>query len=180
MDEKALPKDTVSESAKEIRLKGVTICPGIGIGHIRILDREIYISRKKITSDQVESEQQRYSEAVKTVSDHLYEHIKEAHAGSSLSASLILKNHEAILRDKQFHDAVRRRISAEYKNAMWAIEEEGIEIIGELDEALGANIYNDGEQLVTTRGAANLTGICGMVEAAKSHWERIWGPAHAC
>jgi len=133
MDEKALPKDTVSESAKEIRLKGITICPGIGIGRGRVLDREVAVSRNQITHDHVQSEQRRYSEAVKMVTDSLHEHIEKAHSDSSLSASLILKNHEAILTDKQFHDAVHARISAEYKNAMWAIEEEGQEIIGQLE-----------------------------------------------
>jgi len=147
MNEKELGECTRIETGKEIKLKGITICPGIGIGHIRILDREIYISRKKITSDQVESEQQRYSEAVKTVSDHLYEHIKEAHAGSSLSASLILKNHEAMLTDGQFHDAVRSRISAEYKNAAWAIEVEAQQIITGLEASRSPYLKSRAEDI---------------------------------
>jgi len=72
----------------------------------------------------VQSEQKSYNEAVKAVSDHLHEHIEEAHAGSSLSSSLILKTHEAMLTDKQFHEAVLSRISTEYKNAAWALEVE--------------------------------------------------------
>ncbi len=133
MNEKELGESTRIETGKEIRLKGITICPGIGIGRGRVLDREVAVSRNQITHDHVESEQRRYSEAVKMVTDSLHEHIEKAHSDSSLSASLILKNHEAILTDKQFHEAVRSRISAEYKNAAWAIEEEGEEIIGQLE-----------------------------------------------
>jgi phosphoenolpyruvate-protein kinase (PTS system EI component) len=55
----------------------------------------------------VQSEQRRYSEAVKAVGGHLREHIEEDHSGSLLSASLILMNHEAMLTDEQFHEAVR-------------------------------------------------------------------------
>ena len=120
MDKKGLPERTRLETGNEIKLRGTTICPGIGIGQARVLDREFIIPRNEILASQVQSEQKSYSEAVKTVSDHLHEHIEEAHAGSSLSSSLILKNHEAMLTDEQFHEAVLSRISAEYKNAAWA------------------------------------------------------------
>ena len=147
MDEKGLPEPTWFETGNGIKLSGTTICPGIGIGRVRVIDREISVLRKKITSDQVQSEQQRYSEAVKTVSDHLYEHIKEAHAGSSLSASLILKNHEAMLTDDQFHDAVRSRISVEYKNAAWAIEDEGRQIIAGLEASRSPYLKSRAEDI---------------------------------
>jgi len=133
MDEKRLPERTRFETGNEIKLGGTTICPGIGIGRVRVLDRELVVPRNKIPANQVKLEQQRYSDAVNTVSDHLHEHIKETHSGSSLSASLILKSHQAMLTDDQFHDAVRSRISAEYKNAAWAIEAEGKKIIALLE-----------------------------------------------
>jgi phosphotransferase system enzyme I (PtsI) len=133
MGERTMPERAGFETGNEIKLGGTTICPGIGIGRGRVVDREVAISRNQISPDHVESEQRRYSEALKMVTDSLHEHIEKAHSDSSLSASLILKNHEAILTDKQFHDAVRRRISAEYKNAMWAIEVEGKQIIGQLE-----------------------------------------------
>ena len=147
MDEKGLPEDTRFKTGNEIKLKGTTICPGIGIGQARVLDREFLIPRNEIHKDQVQSEQQSYSEAVKTVSDHLHEHIEEAHAGSSLSSSLILKNHEAMLTDEQFHGAVLSRISTEYKNAAWALEVEGEQIIAGLEASRSPYLMSRAEDI---------------------------------
>jgi phosphotransferase system enzyme I (PtsI) len=133
MNENGLPENTRFEAGNEIKLRGTTICPGIGIGQARVLDREFLVPRNEIHASQVQSEQQSYSEAVKIVTEHLHEHIEEAHAGSSLSSSLILKTHEAMLTDEQFHKAVLSRISAEYKNAAWALEVEGEKIIAGLE-----------------------------------------------
>jgi len=147
MDKKGLPERTRLETGNEINLRGTTICPGIGIGQVRVLDREFIVPRNEILASQVQSEQQRYSEAVKRVSDHLREHIEEAHAGSSLSSSLILKTHEAMLTDKQFHDAVLSRISAEYKNAAWALEVEGEQIITGLEASRSPYLMSRAEDI---------------------------------
>jgi len=147
MDKKGLPERTRLETGNEIKLRGTTICPGIGIGQVRVLDREVIVPRNEILASQVQSEQKSYSEAVKTVSDHLHEHIKEAHAGSSLSSSLILKNHEAMLTDEQFHKAVLSRISAEYKNAAWALEVEGEQIIAGLEASRSPYLMSRAEDI---------------------------------
>ena len=99
MAKKSKPERIHLGSGDEVMLRGSTICPGIGIGQARVLDRGIAIPRSQITPDQVQSEQRRYNKAVKLVSDHLYEHIQEDHADSSLSALSILKNHQAMLTD---------------------------------------------------------------------------------
>jgi phosphotransferase system enzyme I (PtsI) len=147
MNENGLPEDTRFKTGNEIKLRGTTICPGIGIGQVRVLDREFIVPRNEILASQVQSEQQRYREAVKTVSDHLHEHIKEAHAGSSLSSSLILKTHEAMLTDKQFHEAVLSRISNEYKNAAWALEVEGEQIIAGLEASRSPYLMSRAEDI---------------------------------
>lgn len=67
------------EARNEVKLEGTTICPGIGVGRVRVLDRELVIPRNRIPAGQVQWEQQRYSEAVKTVGGHLREHIEEDH-----------------------------------------------------------------------------------------------------
>jgi phosphoenolpyruvate-protein kinase (PTS system EI component) len=77
MDEKGLPERIGFETGDEIELRGTTICPGIGVGRVRVLDRELVIPKNKIAAAQAQSEQQRYSEAVKIVGDHLREHIEE-------------------------------------------------------------------------------------------------------
>ena len=64
-------ENKADEHSDEIELRGTTICPGIGIGRVRVLDRERAVSRGKISSDQAQAEQQRYNKAVKLVSDHL-------------------------------------------------------------------------------------------------------------
>ena len=133
MAKKGAPERIHLESRDEVVLRGTTICPGIGMGQARVLDRGIAIPRSQITPDQVQSEQKRYNKAVKLVSDHLYEHIQEDHADSSLSALSILKNHQAMLTDEQFHEAVRYRIAAESKSAAWALELEAHEIIANLE-----------------------------------------------
>jgi phosphoenolpyruvate-protein kinase (PTS system EI component) len=121
-DEKGALERIRYGSGNEIELRGTTICPGIGIGRVRVLDRERVVLRNTIPPDQVRAETQRYNQAVHLVSDNLLEHIKEDHADSSLSATMILKSHQMMLTDKQFHDAVRSRISVEFKNAAWALE----------------------------------------------------------
>jgi len=100
---------------------------------VRVLDRERVVLRSKIPADQAQAEKQHYNQAVQLVSDHLLEHIQEDHSDSSLSASMILKSHQAILTDEQFHDAVRARIVAELKNAAWALELEARKIITQLE-----------------------------------------------
>jgi len=147
MNENGPPEDTRFKTENEIKLKGTTICPGIGIGQAQVLDPEFIIPRNEIHKDQVQSEQQSYSEAVKTVSDHLHEHIEEVHAGSSLSSSLILKNHEAMLTDEQFHKEVLSRISTEYKNAAWALEVEGEKIIAGLEASRSPYLMSRAEDI---------------------------------
>ena len=147
MAKKGAPERIHLGSGDEIVLSGSTICPGIGIGRVRVLDRGSTVTRDKIAPDQVRSEQQRYSQAVTIVTEHLQEHIEEAHADSLLSSSLILKNHEAMLTDDQFHDAVRSRISAEYKNAMWAIEVEAQQIIANLEASRSPYLKSRAEDI---------------------------------
>jgi len=133
MAKKGAPERIHLGSRDEVVLSGTTICPGIGMGQARVLDRGIAIPRSQITPDQVQSEQRLYNKAVKLVSDHLYEHIQEDHADSFLSALSILKNHQAMLTDEQFHEAVRSRIAAESKSAAWALELEAQKIITNLE-----------------------------------------------
>jgi phosphotransferase system enzyme I (PtsI) len=157
MDEGKSPEGIHSGSEDEIELRGITICPGIGIGRVRVLDRERVFLRTKIPADQVQAEKQRYDQAVQLVSDHLLEHIEEDHSDSSLSASMILKSHQAMLTDEQFHDAVRSRIADEFKNAIWALELEAMKIIAQLEASRSpylASRAEDVRDLVSSIGNA--------------------------
>lgn len=134
-------------SGDELNLRGTTICPGIGIGKVRVLDRQRVASRSKILVDQAQAEKLRYNRAVQVVSDHLLEHIQEDHSDSSLSALMILKSHQAILTDEQFHDAVRSRIAAELKNAAWALELEARKIITQLESSRSPYLVSRAEDV---------------------------------
>jgi phosphotransferase system enzyme I (PtsI) len=147
MDEKGAPERIRFGSGDEVELRGTTICPGIGIGTARVLDRELVVLRMKIPADQVQAEKKRYNQAVKLVSDHLLEHIKENHSDSSLSESLILKSHQTMLTDEQFHDAVRSRIVAESKNAAWALELEARNIIAQLEASRSPYLVSRAEDV---------------------------------
>ena len=68
-----------NKQEKESVIKGITICPGIGIGEAHIFSEDIDIPRVKIMSGQVEEEQKRYTRAVKLVVEHLHEHVEEYH-----------------------------------------------------------------------------------------------------
>jgi len=118
---------------KEIKLSGVTICPGIGFGKVQILDRELPVVRISLPPGQVKREQKRYTRAVKMVGEHLDQHVKEAHSASWLSASQILKVHRAILDDQHFHGAIADRIASRNENAEWALSEEAGAMISRLE-----------------------------------------------
>lgn len=166
MAKRGAPERIHLASGNEIVLTGSTICPGIGIGRVRILDSGNTPARNKIAADQVRAEQQRYSRAVATVTEHLHEHIEEAHADSLLSSSLILKNHEAMLTDDQFHDAVRSRISAEHKDAVWAIEEEAQQIIANLEASRSPYLKSRAED-IRDLVASIVKALCSPTETNK-------------
>ena len=113
----------------EVILEGVTICPGIGISSAHVLNREIDVAKEVIEPDHVPGEQECYTRAVDVAREQLQAHVEEAHEGFFSQAGIILKAHEAMLADEQFHDNVRKRIATEHKNAQWALEDEGQKLI---------------------------------------------------
>jgi phosphotransferase system enzyme I (PtsI) len=115
-----------------IVLEGVTICPGIGIGDAHIMSEDINIPRCRIDDSRIKREQNRYKTAVKLVIDNLHEHIEECHDCSLYNDNQILKIHELMINDKQFHEAVLNRILSERKNAEWALIDEYESIISKL------------------------------------------------
>lgn len=123
------------ENDREAILRGVTICPGIGIGTIRAVDRETSIARDVIEPARVSAEQQRYRRAVRTLGEQLHQHIEQYHEDSPSEASAVLRAHEMMLNDEDLHNNVSERIASEHKNAEWALEEEGKRWIGQFEKA---------------------------------------------
>jgi len=127
------PEATDTERGDEVTLKGVTICLGIGIGSARVPNPKIDAVKEIIEPDRVSAEQERYTHAVETVREQLQAHVEEAHEAPFIQAGLILKAHEAMLADDQFHDSLRKRIATDYKNAEWAVEQEAQTLIRQLE-----------------------------------------------
>ena len=117
----------------EVTLKGTTICPGIGIGTAHAPDREVIVARDSIGAENVLAEHARYARAVQNVADRLREHLHDGHTDTTPDATLILKAHEVMLADEEYHDRVRARISADLVNAEWAVAEEAKELIRQFD-----------------------------------------------
>jgi phosphotransferase system enzyme I (PtsI) len=115
------------------RIRGHSICPGVGIGRAVVLDREPEVARTRVDPARVEAEIARYEDARVAARVRLREHIAQAHGGSWLIAEQILGAHEAILDDEGFHAAVRSRISDEAVSAPWALEIEAENVIAQLE-----------------------------------------------
>ncbi len=123
----------------ELLLQGVTICPGIGMGKVRLADRQIEVPEYAIRADQVSEEQARYTDALDIARHRLHDHIQKAHYAPGGDSDLITEMHEAMLADQVFHKAVRQRISEEHTNAEHALEQEAKAWIKQL--ASGRNSY---------------------------------------
>lgn len=122
---------TVKES--ELRLPGISICPGIGTGRVRTVDVDIPIPQNELEPASIAVEQQRYSQAVETARRHLPDHIATVHDAPSLEAESIFGVHQAILADKSFHDKVRNRIAADRRPAEFCLDLEASTLISVFD-----------------------------------------------
>jgi phosphoenolpyruvate-protein phosphotransferase (PTS system enzyme I) len=109
---------------EEVRLQGLSICPGIGMGYVFLMDPDIAIPQEDIDVAEVTAEQARYSRVVQMAQRHLPEHIATVHGELSVEAQAILQVHEAILSDESFHTRVRKRIAAERKRAEFCLDAE--------------------------------------------------------
>jgi phosphotransferase system enzyme I (PtsI) len=117
----------------EILREGVTLCPGIGIGTAHLVSDDIHIPRMHIGNAQIDEEIKRYREAVQRVIENLDTHIAECHDCSVYESPQILKVHELMAKDEQFHAAVLKRIASEQKNAEWAVFDESEIVVRKLE-----------------------------------------------
>jgi phosphotransferase system enzyme I (PtsI) len=118
-----------SEFLGEVILRGETICPGIAIGTAFLLEPEFRITKREISSGQVEIEQSRYTTAVQLVQEQFAERVREVQNATLPEAAAIFSAFEAMLADKEFTKSVLGRIAAESVNAEWALEEEAEKLI---------------------------------------------------
>jgi phosphoenolpyruvate-protein phosphotransferase (PTS system enzyme I) len=108
----------------ELVLGGLSICPGVGIGRVHIVDPDLAVQPTELAPRQVKAEMERYTTAVKTTKHRLREHVATVHGNSTPETKAIIEIHEAMLDDESFHDQVRKRIATERKGAEWSLWQE--------------------------------------------------------
>lgn len=117
--------------AEELILEGTALCPGIGIGRVVFIDTETVVPKRTIDAAEVPGEQERYSGAAEAARRHVRDHVRATHHDTPEHGAVVIEAHSAILRDEGFHDGVRRRIAADRKNAEWALEVEGEQVMSQ-------------------------------------------------
>ncbi len=119
-------------------LRGQSISPGYasGIANVVNLGDRVELTKYPISAAEIDSEIQRFQQAVESSENELkgIEHHVLAELGGMYSS--IFSSHLSLLRDRQFIDQVRRRISESLINAEQAVElqvTELMRLIGSLE-----------------------------------------------
>jgi len=110
-------------------LTGLGVSPGIAIGEPVVHEtRPIATLRITIASDQVESEIRRFSTAVTTTVDRIWENRERARLQMGEEYAGIFEAHQLIATDPSFVEPVKKIIRQERVNAEWATDQ----VVGEL------------------------------------------------
>ncbi len=110
-------------------LTGLGVSPGIAIGEPVVHEtRPIATLRITIASDQVESEINRFSTAVTTTVDRIWENRERARLQMGDEYAGIFEAHQLIATDPSFVEPVKKIIREERVNAEWATDQ----VVGEL------------------------------------------------
>ncbi|MFW6151942.1 MAG: phosphoenolpyruvate--protein phosphotransferase [Verrucomicrobiota bacterium] len=117
--------------SNELVLKGVPICPGLGIGRVYVVDPDLAVQPIDIAQRQVKAETERYTAAVRTTKRRLREHVVTIHGSSTPETKAILDIHEAMLNDESFHERVRKHIAKELKGAEWSLWQEATALMSQ-------------------------------------------------
>jgi phosphotransferase system enzyme I (PtsI) len=167
-ESKTKKKAPAFSACEEVVLKGITICPGVGIGEASIAHEDITIPRTGIANGKAEEEQKRYKQAIEMVVQNLHEHIKECHDYPIDNINKILEMHEIMATDEQFHAAVLNRIVREQKNAEWAIADESENIIQKLEASRDTYLQARAEDVFDLANNI-LTALAFPSEAYRKH-----------
>ncbi len=132
---------------QEITLPGTSICPGIAIGQIHLLDVNIYIPQDPIDAEQISPEQERYTQAVDAAKQHLRNHVASMHSDSSIETQAIFEIHQAILADESFHDLVRNCIEQQGMCAEFCLNQEAQTVIAQFNDMRDPYLKSRGEDI---------------------------------
>ena len=113
--------------------KGISAAHGIAIGRAFLVDRRrLKVPKRKVESDEVESEVERFRRALET-SDRQFERIKKKIAAQQEDHYNVITAHQLILHDEHLVDETIRHITDGQINAEWAIRKTVTHIKGVLD-----------------------------------------------
>ena len=112
-------------------LRGVGVSPGIAIGPaFHINKKKVKVVRKQVKQKDVESECQRFQDAVSKVRDQMKRLMVDMPEELREHAA-ILESHLVMLKDRMLFDRTLKIISEEHVNAEWALEK-SLAQVGEL------------------------------------------------
>ena len=132
---------------QEVVLYGTSICPGMAIGRIHVVDVDLSIPQTRIDSGQTAAEHERYTQAVATAKQHLRDHVESMHSDSSLEAQAIFEIHQAILADESFHDLVRNCIEQQGMCAEFCLDREAQTVITQFNNMRDPYLQSRGEDI---------------------------------
>jgi len=106
-----------------LTLKGHAVAPGIAIGRVHLAERnELDIGEYRIGQDDVESEIQRYRNAVDAARDQLLELAERIDPEVAVPAVEIIQSHVLMLGDSKIRKSTEEHIQQELCNAEWALQ----------------------------------------------------------
>ena len=113
----------MSQSVKEIKLKGINASPGICIGRAYLVDREgvDIVEKYAIDSKNLSKEIKRFKAAVKKTGDNIRWAIENS--PEELRRALILETQVALLTDKMLYGKTIETIEKDRVNAEWALKQ---------------------------------------------------------
>ena len=105
-----------------IRLRGVGVSPGIGMGEIALTERALFTSAKeRVASSRVDEEVRRFKKAVERTRNELLHLKQEVKEKMGEEHAFIFDAHLLILEDQSLLSAIERIVGQEKVRAEWAL-----------------------------------------------------------
>src|SRR5690625_2863961 len=126
-----------TETSQEVRLTGLGVSPGVGIGSLHLRDGgNVPYPEYLISASQVPHEIDRFISAVNAAEKQLAklrEKAASVHGASAEELFFLLEAHSQMLRSGQLREGVERRVREERRNAESALASEIEQILSVFD-----------------------------------------------
>lgn len=150
------------EQPAEIRFRGVGVSEGIVIGQVlRMHDGVQHIYHWKIDVGEVESERQRFRDAVSLAKQQVADIKKQAEKRLGKDHAYIFDAHLLLLEDQKLTGDVERQIVDEHANAEWAVKVVGDRLLSLYSEIKDSYLRERGSDIedVMQRVLVALSGV---------------------